>query len=178
MGEDLKSLPAQKAFDTISGYHSKFEALLKPWHPMHSHKHFTLQQARALLPKLKRLLSVANDELDELSIKLESASEIYRKAESRLKETKAPSKEVSDLGELRVSRQEFQNAISNLSSLQKQYVDCLTLWLDKISETGVILRDLRSGLIDFPARQGNVEYYLCWRLGEKDIDYWHLVSCS
>lgn len=43
-------------------------------------------------------------------------------------------------------------------------------------ETGVNLRDIRSGLLDFPDRNGNFEYFLCWKLGEKDVQYWHPID--
>lgn len=137
---------------------------------------FTLEEARSLLPELKRLLSRANDELDNLSIKLEGANQAFAEAEKKLLLVKAPSNEVTDLSALREGRKEFQEAIKCLATIQQKYLDCLTNWLERISKTGVILRDLRSGLIDFPARQGNVDYYLCWRLGERDIDFWHLAD--
>lgn len=137
-------------------------------------QYFTLETARQLLPELRRLLSNANDELDELSVKLEGAHEAFRDAESELMKVKAPQDDRCDLSSLRQSRKAFEEAVSTLSNIQGMYVDCLHNWLERIGETGVILRDLRSGLIDFPARQGSVDYYLCWRLGERDIDFWHL----
>lgn len=64
--------------------------------------------------------------------------------------------------------------IQNLSSLQENYLKRLNFWIDRISSAGIILRDLKSGLVDFPARQGELEYYLCWKLNEPDISHWHL----
>jgi hypothetical protein len=38
---------------------------------------------------------------------------------------------------------------------------------------GVILRDPETGLIDFPARREGREGFLCWRLGEERVMFWH-----
>lgn len=40
----------------------------------------------------------------------------------------------------------------------------------------VVLRDIDSGLVDFPAIRDGAEIYLCWRLGEEEIRYWHPVD--
>jgi hypothetical protein len=45
--------------------------------------------------------------------------------------------------------------------------------LDRISSTGCVVKDLEIGLLDFPALINNEEVYLCWRLGEERIRFWH-----
>jgi hypothetical protein len=45
--------------------------------------------------------------------------------------------------------------------------------LDKIQSTGCVVKDLDIGLLDFPAIINNEEVYLCWRLGEERIRFWH-----
>jgi hypothetical protein len=45
--------------------------------------------------------------------------------------------------------------------------------LEKIQATGCVVKDLDTGLLDFPAIINNEEVYLCWRLGEERIRYWH-----
>lgn len=45
--------------------------------------------------------------------------------------------------------------------------------LEKIEATGCVVKDLESGLLDFPAVINNEEVYLCWRLGEDRIRFWH-----
>jgi hypothetical protein len=44
---------------------------------------------------------------------------------------------------------------------------------DEIEEMGVILRDLATGLCDFPAAREGRPVYLCWRLGEDEVGWWH-----
>ena len=45
--------------------------------------------------------------------------------------------------------------------------------LDRIHATGCVVKDLDSGLVDFPAVLKNEEVYLCWRLGEDRIRFYH-----
>jgi len=45
--------------------------------------------------------------------------------------------------------------------------------LERIHATGCVVKDLDTGLLDFPAIINNQEVYLCWRLGEERIRYWH-----
>lgn len=43
-------------------------------------------------------------------------------------------------------------------------------WLD---ERAIVLRDIASGLIDFPALVNGRQVWLCWRLGEGSLGWWH-----
>jgi hypothetical protein len=45
--------------------------------------------------------------------------------------------------------------------------------LEKIESTGCVVKDLDMGLLDFPARLNNEDIYLCWRLGEDRIRFYH-----
>ena len=45
--------------------------------------------------------------------------------------------------------------------------------LERIQATGCVVKDLDVGLLDFPALIDNEEVYLCWRLGEDRIRFWH-----
>ena len=45
--------------------------------------------------------------------------------------------------------------------------------LDRIQSTGCVVKDLDIGLLDFPARIDNEDVYLCWKLGEDRIRFYH-----
>src|SRR5271155_1135076 len=45
--------------------------------------------------------------------------------------------------------------------------------LEEISATGCVVKDLDVGLLDFPARIDDQEVYLCWKLGEDRIRFYH-----
>jgi len=51
--------------------------------------------------------------------------------------------------------------------------DTIKTALQRIEATGCVVKDLEAGLLDFPALINNEEVYLCWRLGEDRIRFWH-----
>jgi hypothetical protein len=48
--------------------------------------------------------------------------------------------------------------------------------VDEITSHGAQVKDLDSGLIDFPALHGGETVLLCWQLGEEEIAWWHRVE--
>ena len=45
--------------------------------------------------------------------------------------------------------------------------------VNAIHERGAIVKDLDTGLVDFPALREGEEILLCWRLGEDEVVFWH-----
>jgi hypothetical protein len=44
----------------------------------------------------------------------------------------------------------------------------------ELEDEGIVLRDVRQGLVDFPARSPSGRgYWLCWLLGEPAVEWWH-----
>jgi hypothetical protein len=61
----------------------------------------------------------------------------------------------------------------------RAYADAMRLLKDEVerlSGEGLILRDVESGLVDFPAEREGRVVYLCWRLGEDRVAFWHDVE--
>ena len=52
-------------------------------------------------------------------------------------------------------------------------IDRMQAGVARIDEIGVTLREIETGLIDFPALASGRQIWLCWRLGEGDIEWWH-----
>jgi hypothetical protein len=46
--------------------------------------------------------------------------------------------------------------------------------LAELEDKGIVLRDPKRGLIDFPALHAGREVLLCWQLGEEGLEWWHL----
>jgi hypothetical protein len=44
---------------------------------------------------------------------------------------------------------------------------------EQINAAGAQIKSLEEGLLDFPARRGDEDVLLCWKLGEDEIGYWH-----
>jgi len=42
-----------------------------------------------------------------------------------------------------------------------------------VQATGVLVKDLDTGLVDFPAKRDGEDILLCWQLGEDEVAFWH-----
>jgi hypothetical protein len=45
--------------------------------------------------------------------------------------------------------------------------------VDKVQGMGVELKDMERGLVDFRTMREGREVYLCWKLGEENVSFWH-----
>jgi hypothetical protein len=52
----------------------------------------------------------------------------------------------------------------------------LAVCIERIQSAGAQVKDLDTGLLDFPALRAGEEVLLCWRLGEEEIGYFHGVD--
>ena len=116
------------------------------------HKLFTVEEANALLPRLKELL-------DDVAIHRDAVRERAPRLEPILQaaKTNGGGKEGSEYG-----------------------VEAYNLYLavERIRELGVILKDLDMGLLDFPhEREGRV-VFLCWHPPEERIAFWHEIAAG
>ncbi len=59
-----------------------------------------------------------------------------------------------------------------LSKMVQEF-DRLDVLVHRIHDLGAQIKDLNSGLLDFPALKDGREICLCWKHGEDDIVYWH-----
>ena len=76
----------------------------------------------------------------------------------------------------------IQGAVGNGGSptLSKLFVEFerLDTLVHRIQATGVHIKDLNLGLMDFPALRQGREVYLCWRYGEERIEFWHELDAG
>jgi hypothetical protein len=45
-----------------------------------------------------------------------------------------------------------------------------------LEELGCVLKDMGTGLIDFPAVRLGTRVWLCWKLGEETVSFWHSLN--
>jgi hypothetical protein len=51
-------------------------------------------------------------------------------------------------------------------------------YIRELAELGVECKDPARGLVDFPGEIGGRRVYLCWRLGEPAVEYWHDLNAG
>ena len=67
-------------------------------------------------------------------------------------------------------------AASDLNELRTELAglaDAVVACMERLEELGVQLKDLDTGLVDFPARRNGADILLCWRVGEEEVAWWH-----
>ena len=118
-------------------------------------RYFTLQEARAALP------AVSRDIRDAVQAKGR-----YQEADNALQA----------LGQRILMRGGIMVDVAAAEAWKKQResgAQTLKTTLGRIETLGVIVKDLDVGLVDFPTRYRGQEVYLCYRMDEADIDFWH-----
>ncbi len=112
-------------------------------------KYFTIQEAESLLPKIGKILSRA--------IKLNKALELLESIEIEVYDDN-----YEDLGKVTKANKQFHR-------LSYEFYDNV----EKLEGMGCIVKDLELGIIDFYCRFENRDTFLCWKLGENGIRFWH-----
>jgi hypothetical protein len=118
-------------------------------------KRFTLAEAQSLLPQVERLVQDAV----RLKPEFDEASAVVNRMKERVHLMGGT---LIDRGVALEDRQRRETT----SKLLRQAVE-------EIVEMGVQIKDIETGLVDFPTRFRGREVYLCWKLGESAIEYWH-----
>ena len=81
--------------------------------------------------------------------------------------------------EIMKAEQELQSSVSNFEEymIQKQKLNSqMTKFyqlIEDLESTGVSLKGLDQGLLDFPSKRFDEDVWLCWKDGETEIKFWH-----
>ena len=67
------------------------------------------------------------------------------------------------------SLSEFITAKQHLNQAITQYY----LAIQTLEETGIAIKSIEQGLLDFPAKMFNEEVWLCWKYNEGTVGFWH-----
>jgi hypothetical protein len=62
--------------------------------------------------------------------------------------------------------------VNDLTTL-KTLIDALKVEVKSLDDAGCLVKDIDEGIVDWYASRGNCDVLLCWKLGEKEIGYWH-----
>ena len=117
-------------------------------------RHFTPDEANAALEHVRPLVEQLVSGRAEHIAALERQEELERKIRG-------------NGGGIPPAR--LAEATAEVDALARQ----LARLVDEIAEHGATVKDLDSGLIDFPTLRNGETVLLCWQLGEDEIAFWH-----
>ena len=69
-----------------------------------------------------------------------------------------------------------ENSLIDYAKLKQKLNSVVTKFyqsLEDLENTGVVVKQLDQGLLDFPAKRFDQEIWLCWKEGETEIKFWH-----
>ncbi len=110
--------------------------------------HFTEKDANQALPTvIKKFKNIVN--LKDQVVLIQSEMETNPKYMSNFKD-------------YAIKKQELNTTISNFYKS-----------IEDLESTGVMIKSVEEGLLDFPSIRFNEEVWLCWKEGETEIKFWH-----
>jgi hypothetical protein len=109
-------------------------------------KHYTIEEARALLPEIRQWLAQIGTLEQRLS-----------ELDARLRSLAASGNDVGG---------------DSVNASVKARAELQTV-AQKFESREIYIKDLERGLIDFPALRNGKEVFLCWEKGEEEIEFWH-----
>lgn len=63
--------------------------------------------------------------------------------------------------------------LQDLAETIQREADAISDCAERINQAGAQVKSLEEGLLDFPAKRGEEDVLLCWKLGEDEIRFWH-----
>ena len=121
-------------------------------------RYFHLLEAERLLPEVEGMLR----SLIQLKQEYERTGEELQQLTQKIAMAGGMVPPREQIGQLRTRKQALTGGLKSC--------------LEKIEETGCLLKDADMGLVDFPTFYRGREVYLCWKLGENGITFWHPIE--
>jgi hypothetical protein len=130
---------------------------------------YDLDSANARLPEMREILEQLKSQREDLirlrDLVLERQEAVEAGGDPSGGQSRSADDDEGPDDELRLIRLRMQGLIDQMQAA-----------VARIDELGITLRDIESGLIDFPALASGRQIWLCWRLGEGDIGWWHELT--
>lgn len=115
-------------------------------------KTFTVREANETIPLVRRIVEDVVHGYDELS----RLAEEYKS--------------------LRLSRAADEKKLNRLKRRMAGISEDIESYVVELGEIGCEMKDLKTGLVDFPWRMDGRDVLLCWQLGEDRVEHWHEVT--
>ena len=121
----------------------------RPVRPSRPKRRFTVSQANSALPLVRRIVG---DIVKTHGLVLRLQAEIERATNAK---------------DQAATQTQLDLSVTRLED-----------FVEELSEVGCELKDYQVGLIDFVGRHESRDVYLCWKLGEEKIDFWHEMNAG
>ena len=122
-------------------------------------RYFTVAEANAALPLVK---SIVRD--------IAQLAQELRERHERLARIRTPGQEPSSGA--------YDEEIDQILAEFERGKERMREYEQELKSLGVELKEYYAGLVDFPSRMDGREVYLCWRLGEDEVSYWHELDAG
>lgn len=121
-------------------------------------KYFTIEEAASLIPQLKEKLEEAYYEIHN------AQSEVILQKRLVMMHEKENAGDVPE------------ETLTLLKSKAERLEAAIDYWVSYFQKQGIILRDLRRGLIDFPYKSKTTDevFFLCWQFEDDGLFYFHM----
>lgn len=121
-------------------------------------KYFTVDEANKALPLVRMIVQDIVDQYQKVTDLKQRLSTVSRSHERDRRRHREPDVYAEELAQTNALLETEETALRG--------------FLEELDRLGVELKGA-DGLCDFPARIDGRDVYLCWRLGEPDVQYWH-----
>jgi hypothetical protein len=132
---------------------------------------FDLDAANETVPELRTILETLRDERAQLI----ALRDEFTKREA-LETAPGDAATVRSADEAAARTRQEAAERRRLRLRMQGVIDQMQAGVARIDELGVTLREIETGLVDFPALVNGRQVWLCWRLGEGDVEWWHELS--
>lgn len=133
-------------------------------------RQYTVAEVENLIPSLERIFT----QILQLRVGLRGIEQKLERAGVAIEMD--DESEDDTVAEARAAQVNESPDIRHARAVFRGFYEALSDGLEQIRSIGGEVKDLDMGLVDFPGRRGAEDILLCWRLGEKRIEYWHPVD--
>jgi hypothetical protein len=120
-------------------------------------RYFTVDQANRSLPFVRKIV---NDIVEEYRLWREHIHRYELATAGR----RAEDPETEEQEDLRMAVDDSAQRING--------------FIEELSLVGCVFKGFEEGLVDFHSKLEGRDVYLCWRLGEESVEYWHEVDAG
>lgn len=127
-------------------------------------RQFTVAAANRTLPLVKVIVG------DIVTLHRDVAERKERLQSLRKRRSKAAARERSD--------DPYREEVDQIRRGLEKDVERLQGFVEELADLGIALKDPADGLVDFPTEMNGQPAFLCWKLGEPEVAYWHQIDAA